>query len=1057
MNKSVLSDDKAREKIATELNKNLFVEAGAGSGKTHSLVDRMTGIVRYGHACIENIAAVTFTRKAAAELRERFQVNLEEILHEKDVPEKEKDNISKALSNFERASISTIHSFCARLLRERPVEAGIDPGFKEIEEDENIIFARAVWEEYLERQGLERGDIMSWMHEHGINPKVLDGIYIRLVTFPDVEVVKESLPKPDFSAAKKEIEKVIRELRKKMPDSEPTGGWDKLQTTIQRCLKLFTLGYLDEARLFIKLLKILKTDQKVTQKKWADKNTALDSQDRINKLQDDIVRPALRSWSEYLHKPLLEFALGGVEYYDQWRKDRSILNFQDLLMRSANLLRKSKEIRAYFKQTIQRLLIDEFQDTDPIQAEIVMLLTADDDSEDDWRKVVPKPGSLFLVGDPKQSIYRFRRADIDIYNQVKRLFAKGAGEIIELTANFRSLPPIKDITDDVFRNIFPENDTRYQAKFAPLMTIRSADSQYTNGIFENAISRISYNPVDTIAEIDARILAAWIYNSINGGLKLERTEQDKMFGIDPDAKPGDFMIITKQKKRLPLYAKALEALNIPYEISGGENFNTSEDIYEIYKVLHAVADPMNQVALVAALRGMYFGISDDELYKYAKTEGRYSFFCDPDEKNKKIKEAFHRLKEYYDISIKNTPVTAIEKIIEDLGAIPFAVSEHMGSSRSGNLFKAIELLRGSKPDNTGSFAEIVTYLGELREKAMIEEMGLFPGTTKSVRIMNLHKAKGLEAPVVILADPAASISDFDPESHVMRTEKESVGYFTVMAQAGMYKIEQLALPREWERYASEEKLYENAEKDRLDYVAVTRAKNILVVSTYREGSKRKIWESLYPYLDNAPKLKVDKLIDPKQRKEFDMSEDRWIDKKKEIQSSIDSICTKSYDVASVTGIVESPSIFAGEPAKGALWGTVVHRALELCGKGKQDKMSVLAAGLLRQEGLPEGEAPTLLSTIDKVTKSKIWARMLKSEEKYFEIPFCSEKDKMIVTGVIDLIFKEPDGWVIVDYKTDDFETNVKKKAAYQNQVDLYAELWEKITGEKVKERILFKA
>ena len=144
-NKKLPPDQQVRDKIASEFGKSFFVEAGAGSGKTHSLVDRMTGLIRYGHARIENIAAVTFTRKAAAELRERFQIELENKVHEKATPEAEKDRIGEALANFEQSSISTIHSFCARLLRERPVEAGIDPGFEEIEEADDEIFAGIVW------------------------------------------------------------------------------------------------------------------------------------------------------------------------------------------------------------------------------------------------------------------------------------------------------------------------------------------------------------------------------------------------------------------------------------------------------------------------------------------------------------------------------------------------------------------------------------------------------------------------------------------------------------------------------------------------------------------------------------------------------------------------------------------------------------------------------------------------------------------------------------------------------------------------------------------------
>ncbi|MEI7483049.1 MAG: UvrD-helicase domain-containing protein, partial [Elusimicrobiota bacterium] len=609
-------DQKVRDKIAIELDKNFFVEAGAGSGKTHSLVERMSGLIRNGRAKIENISAVTFTRKAAAELRERFQIKLEDVLHDKAATESEKDAIFAALSNFERSSISTIHSFCARLLRERPVEAGVDPGFEEIEEEESGVFAEQVWAEYIEKQGFENNKAIGWLRENGVSPGEIKNIYVCLVAYPDVEIVRTDVPRPDFSSAKKEVEKFIRQLRKKMPETEPADEWDKLQTMVARSLKLFELGYLIEDRLFAQLLNLLSRNSGITQNRWSDKNVAEGCLTEMDKFRADVVAPALRAWKEYLHKPLIEFALGGVEYYSQWRRERSLLNFQDLLMCSAKLLKKSAEVRAFFKKQITHLLVDEFQDTDPIQAEIVMLLTGEDNSKDDWRKVRPKPGSLFLVGDPKQSIYRFRRADIDIYNQVKGIFQNGAGEVLELISNFRSFEPVRDISNAVFKGRFSEEGTKYQAKFAPLVTINERSDKFVSGVFENDIEKIKRNKAVEIAEIDAGRIAAWISRSIKGGLKLQNPG-----GVSPDgreAKPGDFMIITKTKKRLTIYARALEALGIPYEISGGENFSDSEELYEIYKVLKAAADPKNQVAVVAALRGLFFGVSDNDLYQFTK-------------------------------------------------------------------------------------------------------------------------------------------------------------------------------------------------------------------------------------------------------------------------------------------------------------------------------------------------------------------------------------------------------------------------------------------------------
>ena len=1056
MAKIKLSDYREREKISCELDKNFFVEAGAGSGKTHSLVDRMVGLIRYGCAKIENIAAVTFTRKAAAELRERFQIKLEDILHEKEVSEGEKDNLALALSTFERSSISTIHSFCARLLRERPIEAGIDPGFEEIEEEDDMMLAEQAWAEYIEKQGFKNDKIIGWMRDNGISPDSLNNIYLTLVRYPDVEAAREELPKPDLKKAKEETKEFIHSMRKKMPVDEPVGGWDNLQKTVRKCLRLFSLGYLEEDRLFTQLLKILNRKITVTQNRWPTKD-GKDREEEMKKFQERIVVPALRAWGEYLHKPLMDFAMDGVRYYDTWRRERSMLNFQDLLMRTAKLLKENAEVRAYFKKRITYLLVDEFQDTDPIQAEIVMLITGEDDSIKDWRKIIPKKGSLFLVGDPKQSIYRFRRADIDIFNQVRDIFRKGAGEVLELTSNFRSLDPIRDLTNAVFKDIFPAEETVYQTKYAPLATVRGNNDKFDTGIFENSIGKVDKNNAASAAELDARIIASWIYNAINGGLRLERTDSEKAAGRTENAEPGDFMIITKLKKRLPVYAKALEILGIPYEISGGENFNQSEELYEIYKVLKAVADPKDPVALIAALRGAFFGVSDNDLYLFAKAGGKFSYFSNPEKCPDIIGKAFKRLKEFNDIATYLAPATAIEKIIERLGVIPLAISEEIGATRAGNILKAIELLREKRADSVGSFAELVDYLREMRDIKGIEEMNLFPGTTRAVRIMNLHKAKGLEAPVVILADPLGVAGDYDPLLHVKRTKNKSLGYFGITRLVGEYSSDLLAMPRNWEDHTREEKTYESAEDKRLDYVAVTRAKNILVISTYHAGERKKAWELFFKYLNDMPKLALKKLIEPRKRQSIAITEKEWEKEKQKIGEGILKVCEESYHRASVTGIVESPEIFTGEGKEGLVWGGIVHKALEACGKGKRGEIESLAKNWMMEEGRPLGDLKKLLHLVDGIIKGDMWKRMLKSEERYFELPFSTlNPSDTVIKGVMDMIFKEADGWVIVDYKTDDFDKYPKRKEAYENQLKMYANFWEKITGETVKERLLCK-
>lgn len=1057
MDRKMLPDQETRRRIASEFDKSFFVEAGAGSGKTKSLVDRMTGLVRFGHAGIENIAAVTFTRKAAAELRERFQIELERILNDGNAPKEEKDRIAEALSRFEQATVTTIHSFCARILRERPVEAGIDPGFEEIEEEDDGIFAENVWAEYLEKQAFDNSEAFRRLLENDIEPQSAADIYQELVKYPDVEVFKEKRERPDFAEAKKKIRAYFSELEKKLPREEPEGGWDALQKLVRRVQTLIRMKYLEDDRLFVELMRILGRKAGVTQKKWPDKAKAKDYAEDLVNFQEAVIAPSIRLWREYLHQPLVDFALDGAAYYEKWRRDRSALNFQDQLMKTADLLRKSREVRTWFKKRIQYLLVDEFQDTDPIQAEIAMLLAGKDDGEADWRKARPKPGALFLVGDPKQSIYRFRRADIDIYNQVKSIFSEGAGEVVELTANFRSLKPIEDITNTVFGGLFPGEDTQHQAKFAPLNTVRRETGTCLSGVFVNPIAKVDRNKAEDIVDADAEIIAEWIRRAVDGGLNLDHP------GVKPGepcpAEPGDFMIIAKRKRNLSVYAKALEARGVPYTISGGESFGDSEELHEIVKILKAAADPENPVAVVAALRGLYVGASDNDLYEFVSDGGKFSYLREPEKGPEIIRAALRRLRGYHEIAASKSPVTAVEMIVEDLGTIPLAMSEEMGSSRAGNVLKAVEILRGRKPDSTCGFAELVEYLADLREKSKIEEMGLFPATSKAVRIMNLHKAKGLEAPVVILADPSPQRGSHEPDRHIVRTGEGSMGYFAVMRKLGEYASELIALPAGWETYAADEKKYEKAEKDRLDYVAVTRAKNILVVSVYKDSTSKTPWESLYSYLEHVPKLPSldDAPALSGEKKVFAIKREAWEADQEKITAGIGRMTAASYRVRAVTDMTEKPDIFSGEPAgSGAGWGNAVHRALELCARDMRARLDVIGPSILEENGMKAADIGRLLAAVDGAMSHELWKRMTAAGEKYFEVPLSAMEDGTVVRGAIDMIFKEDGEWVVVDFKTDDFERDPRRKAAYESQLDHYARLWTGITGEKVKAKHLMK-
>ena len=1045
-----LKDSEARKKIREELNTSFFVEAGAGSGKTYCLVERMVNLIKNGSAAIEHIAAVTFTRKAAAELNERFQIGLEEAL-KKDISKSEGDNILTALSNLEQIFIGTIHSFCSKILRERPVEAGVDPGFDEIEESQDLIYAERAWSHYIENAKLSQSSSLQFIQDMGINVTDLKDTYFKFVQYPDVEIVTREVDKPDFTGTKKAIREQSSFFKEVMPKVRPEKGWDKLQEMINKSSNLIDSGYMDSERKFIDLLNELGKRPEITQNRWPGGNSK-SYLEKMEKFQQEVIFPALKSWQEYIHKPTTDFIMLGAEYYRLWRRDHSILNFQDLLINTAELLRDNSEVRSYFKKRFTHILVDEFQDTDPVQAEIILFLTGSNNDEGNWKNIIPAPGSLFVVGDPKQSIYRFRRADIDIYNLVKTIFDGSGGEVLNLYSNFRSLPFMQEAVEDVFKSILPEEETRYQARYFPLDTVKELNGDCNFGVMENPIRTVDRHIPAEVARIDAARIANWIKSAVNGSIRLQDDDGNAL-------KPrySDFLILTKNKKNLKIYARSLEILGIPYGISGGESFSGSFELIEIYRLFRAIEDDRDPVALITALRGMFFGISDDQLYRFKRAGGVFSYYIEVPDGFNDFYQAFKMIKEYREIVKSYEPVIASRMIIEKSGILPLSVCEEEGLTRAGNIFKALELLKDRRSEGMDTFSDLVNDMKELLEGSGIESMSLTSAEESSVRIMNLHKAKGLESPVVILADPMGAARDFKPDHHITRTgNSKALGYFVITKPAGSYGSSIIAIPPDWDGKAEEERLYEEAEKRRLEYVAVTRAKNILLVSTYREGSRPKAWEFMHEYLSGKDKIKAEEELDSAQREVIEIGPSEWDENRKGISKNIEDIGLPSYSLTNVTTETKEGIIFSESAGQGMGWGRIVHKAVELVSRGGYDKLRVLGRAWIEEEGRNTGDLEKLVGLVDGFRNSDLWGRIEKAGKRYFEVPFALEEESSIVYGVIDVVFEEEDGWVIADYKTDDFERDSERKKAYEKQVETYGRYWEKISGEMVREVLLYK-
>jgi len=1112
-------DQTIRDRIKRDLGTTFLVEAGAGSGKTKSLVDRMIALLASGRAAIDTLAAVTFTRKAASELRGRFQVALEKArFEEKDASVRAR--LDAALMGLERSFIGTIHSFCARLLRERPVEAGIDPDFRELEEHEDRVLLEESWDEYQAKARLEDEAALRGLDEAGLEPAELEPAFKAITDFPDVEAVPGRAAAPGFGPARKALEELLDLAASLVPRERPEKGRDGLQSLLVRCFRRRrNIGFADNRRL-METIELFDKKLGVTKIRWASKEDADRMLAAAEAFQEKVALPTLREWREFRHTKALAFLRPAVRFYAERRRADARLNFQDQLMLAARLLRENPEVRGYFRKRFHPILVDEFQDTDPIQTEILFLLTGTDDAERDWTRLAPAPGSLFLVGDPKQSIYRFRRADIDIYNLVKERIEAGGGETLELTANFRSIRSIADWVNPLFDpgrgGLFPPRADAHQAGFMPLEAMRGSGRQALAGVRKVTVPAVKRNAKEDIAEFDSRRLAEFMAWALAGNLVLEDGDE----GPRP-AEPGDFLVLFRYKDRMNKYARRLEELGIPFEIAGSDAFADNGEIDEVMNLLRALDDPDDPVATVAVLRGLFFGLSDQELLEHRAAGGGFSYLTRAagERGSARVRRAFGVLRGWRDIAAKAPPSAALESILQSSGLLNHLVTAEMGSSRAGNVFKLVEVLRGRESEDMTSFAAAVEFMGEWVGAQPVEEMSLTPGRRDAVRLMNLHKAKGLEAPVVWLANPAG-VRDFEPDRHIRRTEGTPRGHFRFSKPLG-FVTRTVSQPVGWEESAAEEKKYEEAEENRLMYVAATRARDLLIISAY-EGDlgARKAWGPLEIGFEGIAELPecppaegaASRRLEPQGRKRDFVRPD-------EVNKGREALRRRMAEASLAGALHETVTSLARrdrEPpewAKGGLgmWGSEVHVMLKTlgeewpaagCGKtgaiAGEDRLSRMARDVLVAAERDSTASLELAGLVGAIVSSEFWLRAMRAERRMFEVPFsvnvgpedAEYKDlaarvgfvplaggkpvvpvrgaPVFLSGAIDLLFKEKDGWVIADYKTDRLPKAFSEGGGgtrenaldglvdyYRPQVQLYTRFWAKITGENVKESGLY--
>lgn len=1066
---ATLPDAEQRRRIVQELDTTFLVEAGAGSGKTQAIVDRMIALIETGRATIDQIAAITFTRKAAAELRERFQERMEHRLSDASDPEASQ-RLGSALLEIDRAYVGTIHSFCARLLRERPLEAGVDPAFEEVSGVAETMMLRESWGEFVESVGSRDPELLGSLVSAGLRPAQLYSLYQSVVGFPDVEIPAEAIERPDPALARRKLAELLARAQPILPAEEPERGWDPLQKKIRKLDFYRRFGSWETDLGFFEALEIAVTSSNTpTQNRWSSKSEAKDLGAEFDRCVTGLGGRTLREWWAYRYAGAVAFAQAAAEFHHERRMQLGRLTFQDLLMGAARLLRESPVARRSLARRYPFLLVDEFQDTDPVQAEVVFLLSAADEGVSDWTEARPRPGALFVVGDPKQSIYRFRRADIAVYNLVKRLLEETDGaEVLELVANFRSTEPFRQLVETAFRDTqsgFPSDAaTEFQAKFAPLETQKPASDP--GGVF---MYEVEGSNQSAVTGNDARGIAGLIASQIR----------------DPSSgrSPGDFLVLTWRKFPLNEIARALEAWDVPVQVSGG-GVTVDGELSELIVLLRALGDPDESVGTLAVLVGLFFGIDYDQLYEYRKQGHRLSFLTAP-AGDGPVADALTRLHRWYQRSLEVPADILLSEIVDDTGLLSYAAAGELGGTRAGSLIYALEMTRKGMAAGATSIQAVADFLVDTLEDSDVEAP-LEPGRKDVVRVMNIHKAKGLQAPVVILASPCG-LADHPPKVRVERGhDGRGRAYFCVCDESGG-KSRVLAQPSDWEAHAAAEKRFAAAEDGRLRYVAVTRAREELLVSRCEkmEGKGSSPWGALASALEKRAERQDLPRDEPPPRELLDRAAPEIMAEAATLNQRRSQLLHPSYAVASVTRLAKGDDLasFASrmedpripEGPGGAAWGTVVHRVLEAAATGVSGpRLRPMSALVLREEGFVDDSGLTLYEkelegVVAGVTGSDLWRRVQAADEVLVEVPvsfrryssgqaqqLASVQDPMmqIVDGVIDLAFREGELWTIVDWKTDRTPSE-KTVGNYEEQIRHYCDAWLGLTGRQVSGGFLY--
>ena len=1102
------ADASERERAAGTFDHNLVVTAGAGTGKTTLLVDRLVRLLLRNPEPlrITEMVALTFTNKAANEmklrLRERLQSYLAVKLNREPANDSERkthreilslieqyqlskgdldERVHDALRNLERSNIGTIHSFAATLLRLYPMEAGIDPLFQE---DDGKQFERIFdeqWDLYLDQElALSGSHANDWR-------KIL-----RKLALDQVKALANSLCAE------------LVELQRGKASAIDDGHFEFLQSWLKgldskgaALLEAHTEDRQNEKllRAALTVIREFRQGGGLAENGPGESRSLLAERSISRDLRgwpatdvsaaQQLVRVArgLIRVDAGLTAALWELLIPFAEKFRECFVREGFVSFDGLLIRARNLVRDRPQVREELKRQFRAILIDEFQDTDPIQYEIILYLAEEANrSAKDWRKVRLTRGKIFVVGDPKQSIYAFRRADIEAYLEVVEKVIKAQDGIeCRLTTNFRSHAAILDVVNGVFKCLMQPRDG-IQPDYiaidpAPQRISIGGDAPNLASLPKVMVRKAVAGDEEMSAEkarrIEGESLARWLKNEI-----LDRAHILNSSGEQVRAQPKDIAILFRRLTDVHDYLEPFRRNGIRYVIEGERHFYAANEIIEAVNLLRAIENPNDRLALVGVLRSPLGGLTDQTIYELHRQhllDYREAKRLEDTQFPRTVAELYQKLAKLHRETPKLPVGAAVSHIFASLPLKVLAACSFHGEQAVANLEKLRQEAELLGRDGLITLKEAIH---QLRRRVLdVKEEGesiLAEENLDAVRIMSIHKAKGLEFPIVILAGCQSG------------TDRRH----TITAQAlfdWSTGLTGLRVGRLWDLaglYITEKaRLRAEEEQKRVLYVAMTRAREHLIIScaptgrrpngsflamldeasqdniattavskTVTVGGSGKVALCLVPENLVAPGRAQGSRRKPAKKQNWQAYVDTWARRRNAYESVIKTpvfvtptLLKEQEEKIAETArrtVRRSPSrtlaLFVGESA---------HRFLECWDFAQSAEDWVERLGLLLDQWLPaelRAERAAIHADLTGIFRvffrSKIYSELAGAKILGREVPLLIPWDHQVMEGVIDLIYEHDGLLYLADYKTDEIATEeiTQGAARYHQQAEVYS-------------------